>query len=67
MKVFGEEELKSIAAFEKKHLDCYHKEDTKCKRVSFTITQDWTGIGVITKITCNCCGEQEDVTDYGNW
>lgn len=68
MIVFSEEELKAIEAFEKEHLNCNHKPDSKSKITGFTIHQYWcTGIGVNTHITCDCCGEEKDITDYDCW
>lgn len=67
MTPFSEQELESIEQFEKEHLDCYHKPDSKQNRISFTIHQTWTGIGVNTQITCDCCGETKNITDYECW
>lgn len=64
---FSEQELESIEQFEKEHLDCYRKPDSKQKHISFTIRQAWTSIGVSTHITCDCCGEIKDITDYDCW
>ena len=66
--VFSEIELQAIDDFEKEHLYCRednNKNNSDC--IGFTIHSDWTGIGVITTITCNACGETKDITDYDCW
>lgn len=70
MIVFSDTELKSIEEFESEHLHlkCYRNLNSKQKYAGFTIHQSWeTGIGVNTTITCDCCGETKDITDYDCW
>lgn len=65
--VFSKNELKAIYNFESEHLNCYENNNPDRKNLGFTINQNWTGIGVLTNISCNCCGETKDVTDYETW
>lgn len=64
---FSDNELNSIEEFESKHLGCYKEFDSKQDQTGFTINQRWTGIGIKTTITCDCCGETKDITDYDRW
>ena len=67
MIIFSESELKALEAFEEKHLNCYTNNNHNHENMHFIITQNWTGIGVNTSITCGCCGETIDCTDYDCW
>lgn len=64
---FSRKELKAMDDFMNKHLHCSQKENTKSSQTGFIINVNWTGIGFATKITCNCCGESMNVTDYDMW
>lgn len=69
---FSEKELTAIDEFIETHLsssklNCYRNNNSNHNSLGFDIKLRWTGIGVTTFITCNCCGEIKDVTDYGCW
>ena len=60
-------ELDKVNEFKKKHREsCTSKQN-------LTAGEYWTytfipgGIGTITTIKCNLCGEEENVTDYDCW
>lgn len=70
MMVFSEKELESISEFIDDHLskkDCYKNNNPNHNSLGFDIKLRWTGIGVATSITCTCCGETKDITDYECW
>jgi len=70
MRWLDEKELEAIDNFMTKHiidLDCYKNNNPNHKSLGFTVNYDWTGIGIATTITCNCCGEKENVTNYDTW
>lgn len=70
MRWFSDKELEEIDNFITKHvtdLDCYRTNNSNHNNLGFTITHDWSGIGINTNITCNCCKETKDVTDYSVW
>lgn len=48
-------------------LDCYKNNNPEHKNLGFTINHNWSGIGINTFITCNCCGERKDISDYDMW
>lgn len=68
----SEEETKKARKFMQKH---NHREDFKKEgKICFsTLGQQFTytvtpgGLGPVTTIKCNQCGEKEDVTDYESW
>lgn len=67
---FSEQELKDLDEFITKHvteLNCYKNNNPEHKSLGFTINRNWSGIGISTFITCNCCGERRDCTDYSVW
>lgn len=60
-------ELDKVNEFKKKHREsCTSKQN-------LTAGEYWTytfipgGIGTVTIIKCNLCGEEENVTDYDCW
>lgn len=61
---FTKDEINAIEDFQRKHGDCYKKTHT---RSAFTINTNATGIGTYTTITCDCCGEKKNITDYNVW
>lgn len=70
MKWFSEKELEAIDNFMTKHvieLNCYKNNNPNHVSNGFVIDRNWTGIGIGTSITCKCCGEKEDITDYDVW
>jgi len=67
MKLFNETEIASMEEFAENHKKCYEKNNSNKKPLGFTITTKSTGIGAQIKITCDCCGETSDVSDYSTW
>jgi len=69
-KAFTDKELTELLKFENEHLKrkCYKLPDSKFKTMGFTIRQSFSSnIGISTIITCDCCNESKDVTDYDVW
>lgn len=56
-------ELIKAKEFEEKHWSCGHP--TAGERFTYSFCR--TGLGTITKIKCNCCKTEEDLTDYDSW
>lgn len=67
MRWFSGKEIQAADDFITQHLNCYKNNNPNHKNLGFTINHNWTGIGISTQITCNCCGETKDVTDYDCW
>lgn len=67
MKLFNQAEITSMEEFAEKHKDCYEKNNPNKKPMGFTITSRSTGIGHQQRITCDCCGETFDASDYSCW
>ena len=65
MRWFSGKEIQKADDFITQHLNCYENNNPNHKNLGFTINHNWTGIGISTHITCNCCGKEKDVTDYG--
>ena len=68
----SEDESKKARKFMQKHnhLEDFKKEgkvgfSTLGQQFTYTVTPG--GLGLMTSIKCNKCGEHEDVTDYDNW
>lgn len=60
---FSEVESNNFKAFEDKH------REKGCGKFNegFSISFVGTGIGMIYKVKCNNCGEEEDITDLESW
>lgn len=60
---FSEVESNNFKAFEDKH------REKGCGKFNegFSISFVGTGVGMIYKVKCNNCGEEEDITDLENW
>lgn len=67
MKLFDQTEITSMEEFAEKHHKCYEENNPNKKPLGFTITNRSTGIGPQIKITCDCCGETSDVSNYAMW
>lgn len=64
--LYSEKELEAYNAFCEKHMKC--RLDTKIHGGMMPyVVQYGTGIGVITKVHCQVCGEEEDITDSDVW
>ena len=59
----NEKETEAYAKFQKEHYEL-HKGIQACE-CSVTFTH--TGIGVGKTVTCDACGEKQNITDYNNW
>jgi hypothetical protein len=57
-------EDKDVKEFKLKHCSCKNKS-LKSGHYSYILTP--TGFGYVLEITCNCCGEIKNITDYNNW
>jgi len=55
-----DKELKDIEEFKNKH-----KESCNCR--VFSYTQTHTSIGTCLSVTCEKCGDECSVTDFGEW
>ena len=60
---FSEVESNNYEAFVRKH---YEKGCSKYNE-GFSISFVGTGIGMIYKVKCNNCGEEEDITNLESW
>lgn len=59
--VMNDEEYVSNAEFRAAHY-------MKCRNGStFCYTLSGTGIGTAISVKCPVCGEEKDITDFGNW
>ena len=60
---FSEVESNNFKAFENKH------REKGCGKFNegFSISFAGTGVGMIYKVKCNNCGEEEDITDLESW
>ena len=60
---FSEVESNNFKAFEHKHCE------KGCGKFNegFSISFVGTGVGMIYKVKCNNCGEEEDITDLESW
>ena len=67
MRWFSEKEIQAADDFITKHLHCYKDNNPNHKNLGFTINYDMAGIGNNIFITCNCCGERSDISDYDTW
>jgi len=61
--LFNEVESNNFKAFEHKHCE------KGCGKFNegFSISFVGTGVGMIYKVKCNNCGEEEDITDLESW
>ena len=46
--------------------DEMHRKDEEFNE-GFSISFVGTGVGMIYKVKCNNCGEEEDITDFESW
>ena len=52
--------------FKKIHLECERKHPTAIGgNITYHFTD--TSIGTAVSISCHCCGEEENITDYNSW
>ena len=59
-------EEKRAEAFKKIHLECERKHPTTIGgNITYKFTP--TSIGTAISISCHCCGEEENLTDYSAW
>ena len=65
--MLDEDELKKAAEFRGKHIDMHIKQAQPSLGEWTEYIFCDTGLGVLKKIKCNCCGEELLLTDFDKW
>lgn len=67
MKLFDQTEINSMEEFAEKYKGCYKNNNPNNRPMGFAITSRSAGIGSQIRITCECCGETFDASNYDLW
>mgnify|MGYP001053708067 FL=1 len=64
LNIMSDKEMNANSRFIQKHY-----KTCSCGKAGITFEYGLTGTGISTAIyiCCTKCGEQEDITDFGNW